>query len=321
MGANKYNLVGAFSGGTVIDGGPWSDTVRRGVGPGGGFGAGVEGDGGPSFVASSLRSSHSGASGTRSGVEGSRRDTSESNNRVPSFALNTVDSAGMCDGTTAVDGVNEPCPTGCDPKPHGHFFEVDLFGAHLHTILDTIHTAKDGATPFELGVEFGSRMARRYGQHFAVYHVDGGRSVEKQDTHRTRAQAKEKDRSTLNTKIDLLERRCQEGKKPSKTLISDINRLVRRVYRITDEFKAEFVKGMTEAGLLVCCCITESDLCIARRPDSLFIGGLQYWRLVVSNDSDALVYRTIGRVLRKMPRSPGYGLYIKAKTVEAFNLP
>jgi len=211
----------------------------------------------------------------------------------------SVDPKGMRDATAGVELAT--CLAGCDSKHHRHFFEIELFGAHTHSILEEIRTSKDGASPFDVGVRFGKGIAKEYGRHFLLYHVDGGRSKEKEETHRRRAQVKEKEEAKLEKDLVLLEKRCQEGKSPCKTLVANINRLLKRIYRITDQFKAEFVKGTRESGLLVCCCTTEADVCIARRADSVVIDGLMYMRVVVTNDSDSLVYRTMGHVLRKMP--------------------
>jgi hypothetical protein len=196
----------------------------------------------------------------------------------------SVDPKGMCDGAAGDESATMTCLAGCDSNHHRHFFEIDLFGAHLHNILDVIHSSKDDTTAFDVGVKFGNMMARRYGRHFALYHVDGGRSKEKEDTHRRRAEVKEKEEAKLEKDLTRLEKRCQEGKTPCKTLVSNVNRLLKRVYRITDKFKAEFVKGLRESGLLVCCCATEADLCIARRADSVVVGSLKCMRVVVTND-------------------------------------
>ncbi|KAF8924054.1 hypothetical protein BGZ47_004242, partial [Haplosporangium gracile] len=68
-------------------------------------------------------------------------------------------------------------------------------------------------------------------------------------------------------------------------------------------------------------CRTESDTCIAECAEQKKFEGQVWNRVVVSNDSDSLIYPTIGKVLRKLPRGGGYGLYPKEAVVRSLQLP
>ncbi|KAG0273951.1 hypothetical protein BGZ95_010251 [Linnemannia exigua] len=46
-------------------------------------------------------------------------------------------------------GVGLETTTCLDSKHYRHFFEIDLFRAYLHGILDEIHISEDGETPFD----------------------------------------------------------------------------------------------------------------------------------------------------------------------------
>ncbi|KAI8349515.1 hypothetical protein B0O80DRAFT_501243 [Mortierella sp. GBAus27b] len=115
----------------------------------------------------------------------------------------------------------------------------------------------------------------------------------------------------LESVVDRVEERAQSGKKTSKATWMEIERRIRRTFRLTEEDKAMFQRGL-ETRFSVCRCTSETDLCIARLPPR------DGRRIAITADSDLLAFENVTEILRPLPHSKGYGLYSREEVLEAF---
>jgi len=204
-----------------------------------------------------------------------------------------------------------------------YYPDVDLLGAHLPQILDFVHKHRDsdlGART--LGQMFGKQLVSQYPvPQVTSLHLDGDRSEEKAGTHQGRSEAKDKERTRLIECLDRMEHKSKAGKLTPKATMKEIGHLMRRLFSLEARFKEDFVAGLSETFPDYHVCSIEAEKCMAACPDEKVFEGQVWHRIVVSNDSDTIIYPSITRVLRKMPKSSDYGLYLKDNAVAKLGLP
>ncbi|KAG0315265.1 hypothetical protein BGZ97_008424 [Linnemannia gamsii] len=102
--------------------------------------------------------------------------------------------------------------------------------------------------------------------------------------------------------------------------MKEIGGLMRRPFSLEASFKENFIVGLSETFPDSHVCSTEAEKCIAACSDEKVFEGQVWYRIIVNNDSDTLIYTSITRVLRKMPKSSDYGLYLKDNVVAKLDL-
>ncbi|KAF9311668.1 hypothetical protein BG003_007159, partial [Podila horticola] len=87
---------------------------------------------------------------------------------------------------------------------------------------------------------------------------------------------------------------------------------------ILDDIKEGIRHGIETSGLQFCQCHTEADLCIAHFSSHPLATSLT--RVVMSGDSDLLIYSAIQVVLHPMPKIRDFGIYSKDVILQTLHL-
>ncbi|KAG0041871.1 hypothetical protein BGZ83_001203 [Gryganskiella cystojenkinii] len=123
-------------------------------------------------------------------------------------------------------------------------------------------------------------------------YIDGMPAAEKEETHASRHQVRQKALIKAAPAISNLEARLAEKKRVRKHHISSANKLLRQAFHWSLENRKSFVEYMTSKNYDIVLCPTESDVLIAAE--------CQPQDAVISCDSDLLFYKTIPVVWRPM---------------------
>ncbi|KAF9944093.1 hypothetical protein BGZ70_005051, partial [Mortierella alpina] len=209
--------------------------------------------------------------------------------------------------------------------PSNCMLEIDLMGtsmlwARMRRLLteDYNETAARSA-----GMQLASYMRSLFvgdGRTVTV-HVDGGYNAEKQQEHEKRAGDAVKTLEKLDTVLQHMKSRSNHGKHTCKTVRDKIKKTLSALFVLTQADKDSLCEAMSSFdpnNITVCRCATEADLCIARSLDRELVPG---HKLVVSSDSDLLVYLPVDRVLRSIPKTTSFAWYTKADVRQALQLP
>ncbi|KAG0286818.1 hypothetical protein BGZ98_004952, partial [Dissophora globulifera] len=144
-----------------------------------------------------------------------------------------------------------------------------------------------------------------------VIHIDGVPNQEKAIEHAERNAAYSKQHGQLQAALNKMATKSSQGRWTSNTVIKLIHKKLSAVFKMSDTDMATFIQTLKVNGLQICECDTEADICIA---SACAASSSQH--LVVSGDSDLLVYESIDSVLRPIPRSNFYAIYDKADVLD-----
>ncbi|KAG0062154.1 hypothetical protein BGZ92_006266, partial [Podila epicladia] len=147
-----------------------------------------------------------------------------------------------------------------------------------------------------------------------VLYVDGYPAAEKAKTHDQREKGRHKARDRAHKALVVLEDRLQTNKRIRKHHIKNAAKEIRSAFSWTMEDRQAFVDYMANKGFQIILCATEADIKIA--------ADCEKEDVVVSGDSDLLIYKSVSMVCRPMGRhkSQWYWLYDKAAVLDALDV-
>ncbi|KAF9357624.1 hypothetical protein BGX26_003415 [Mortierella sp. AD094] len=124
----------------------------------------------------------------------------------------------------------------------------------------------------------------------STLYLDGGPSNEKRETQIRREEAREKALYQAKEAISELQLKVEKKTRAGKQMFRNIEKNLRKAYYWPSEARVGFAKFMRELGWDVRECGLEADVVIARdcRPGDI----------VISRDSDMLVYENIHKIWR-----------------------
>jgi hypothetical protein len=207
---------------------------------------------------------------------------------------------------------------GLDPPPFDMTeiadakLEVDIMSTFYSLIiLKVLEAKRAGKSAFDAGVKLGHHLATMFPANQCTLHVDGAHSIEKAPEHAHRDRVLDGELNKLESLVERVEARSATGKRTSKSTWMDIERLIRRIFRLSEDDKSKLVEGL-QTQFTMCKCISEADICIARLPTH------DRRRIVVTADSDLLAFQSVTEVLRPLPHSRSFGLYRRDDVLRAF---
>ncbi|KAF8919707.1 hypothetical protein BGZ58_004589, partial [Dissophora ornata] len=147
-----------------------------------------------------------------------------------------------------------------------------------------------------------------------VLYVDGHPAAEKANTHHQREQVRHNACDRAHRALVSLQDRLQTNKRIRKHHIKTANKELRSAFSWTIEDRRAFVDYMANKGYEIFLCATEADVKIA--------ADCKEEDIVVTGDSDLLIYKSVPAVWRPMGRgkSRRYWQYDKAAVLDALDV-
>ncbi|KAG0326729.1 hypothetical protein BGZ99_009128, partial [Dissophora globulifera] len=186
---------------------------------------------------------------------------------------------------------------------------IDLLGSHYALIVRLMtKDYKRTTSAARAGRAIAAMLRETFNLENQIHliHIDGVPNQEKAIEHAERNAAYSKQHGQLQAALNKMATKSSQGRWTSGTVIKLIHKKLGAVFKLSDADKRTLIKTLKDLGLPICQCYTEADICIA---DACEDGSSQH--LVVSGDSDLLVYESIDSVLRPIPRSSFYAIYDK----------
>ncbi|ORZ27127.1 hypothetical protein BCR41DRAFT_347463 [Lobosporangium transversale] len=197
-------------------------------------------------------------------------------------------------------------------EPHSSF-ELDLLGTFHSDIHNIILRRFSWQSSFTAcGHAMASIIRKIFGPLATVtIHIDGPRCEEKTRAYRDRDAKRTAADAKLDTLIANMETKSNEGKWESRSHMIVIKKNLRQLFTFSHNEKRELAAPFGRYNnFVICHCRNEADVCIAAKctPTSI----------AVSGDSDLLIYPSIKRVLRPIPRRHHmFALYEKQEVLQA----
>ncbi|KAF9970467.1 hypothetical protein BGZ65_011098 [Modicella reniformis] len=190
--------------------------------------------------------------------------------------------------------------------------EVDLMSTFYSAVIARVLEKKrDGKTAREAGVILAHILASVFPPDQTILHVDGIASREKAEEHARRATKVKDALESLETIVESIEARSNNGKKVSRAKWEASESEIKRSFRMTEDDKSQLVEGL-RTRFQTCRCARREDVVPPGFPVHITR------RVVVTSDSDFLAYGGIHQILRPLPHSRNYGLYCLNDILQAF---
>jgi len=200
-------------------------------------------------------------------------------------------------------------------------FEIDILGTFFWFLISQL---TKGVDPVRVGESLANYLTNFFDsdQDRCTLHMDGAPTRQKRKARDERANTRAKTRQRVQKDLDIMQRRSNDGKWTSQSIVHRIQRDTPRLYILTEQTKAALRQGLA-TRYQVCPCQGEADTCIAVKikEEPRMTNGNGGHRIAVSADSDLLVYEDIPYVLRRNPTSQEYSLYTKTSVIKALDLP
>ncbi|KAK3810077.1 MAG: hypothetical protein J3Q66DRAFT_391248 [Benniella sp.] len=178
-----------------------------------------------------------------------------------------------------------------DPTPTGPLRRLDLLGS-LYPIIRNAYTFH----PVEVAHGIVEKAIRRLvNPTNSVVYIDGAPSAEKQGTHQNRKSTREKAVAKGQQELKKLEQRVQSDSRPRKQQFLSVEKSIRQSFLWLPSARDSLAGYLESKNYTVVVCPTEADVQIAR--------DCQPTDVVISGDSDLLLYSKINTVWRPMRRN------------------
>ncbi|KAF8919126.1 hypothetical protein BGZ58_004669, partial [Dissophora ornata] len=192
---------------------------------------------------------------------------------------------------------------GLDPAPSdiqeckNKLVDIDLFGSFYGWLVGQI-TGDYGPTKVaKVSHAVAARLANDFTPVQCTIRIDGAPSVQKQKAHIERKNSRAASFRALEANLKAMGTKSANGQWTSQSLMRKIQNGLHNVFRFESADKNTMRDIFREKGFQVCECKTEADVCIART-----LAGSSPDLLVVSADSDLLIYQQVAGVLRPIIR-------------------
>ncbi|KAF9917207.1 hypothetical protein FBU30_000882 [Linnemannia zychae] len=197
------------------------------------------------------------------------------------------------------------------PSPKGKV-RVGVCGSHFSDIRYIYNNAQ---ADINIAHTRLAQQLLQYGSKDAiVLYVDGHSAIEKSGTHIEREKVRRGHRQSAQKQLKVLVDRLSSKKRIKKHHITKLNNHIKAAFCWKLEDRRSFVQFMTNADFNIILCGTEADVQIASdcQPDDV----------VVTSDSDLLVYKSVSVVWRPVGRGKTrkFLVYKRAAILEVFNL-
>ncbi|KAG0201066.1 hypothetical protein BGX33_010541 [Mortierella sp. NVP41] len=203
--------------------------------------------------------------------------------------------------------------------PDDHY-DIDFLGTYFADIRRHLTGNNPEYDPVANGRSLAFRVQQDYTPAFACIHMDGEYTAQKALAHASRPQERAKKESRIQILFEELENRSEVGKWTPSSVVNEIKKTLPRIFSFTQEFRDGLAEGLRKVFGVVVDCDGEADTHIARvlaAHPTIVINGVEQRRVVVSGDSDLLVYDSVKYLLRKMPRGDAFHFYTRAEVLEA----
>lgn len=193
--------------------------------------------------------------------------------------------------------------------PPGTTYRVDLMGSFFSTIQNAY-----SRHPPEVAHQMIERKLESLGDRkdLCVY-IDGMPALEKEETHRDRDKSRQKSKETAIELMDKMRQRIFRFQRGTRQQFKELSKHVRHSFTWSYTLRIDLARYLREKSWPnVVVASTEADLSIATScmPEDV----------VVTRDSDLLVYATVNKLFRPVSKD-SYLLYDIKEVCTALNLP
>lgn len=203
------------------------------------------------------------------------------------------------------------------PSPSSKI-RVDVCGSQhslIRSLYNQHHATADANTNINITHHRLEQQLLKFGNKSElVLYVDGLPAREKANTHAFRESLRQRALEEADRHMQMLETRFQDNKRIKKHHITKVSKYLNRSFRWLLDYRRSFCQYMAERGYDIVLCHTEADVRLA--------ADCREMDIVVTGDSDLLVYRTIPEVWRPVKQGGlrRFEVYKKSSVLGAVDL-